>query len=240
MRHSYIDQYSSSGSFVARLDPRIKITAFIALVIFAVITPNFSYRELYLQGLLALSLALISRVPFGFILKKSLMVIPFVAAVSALNLIMGRQTITAFTAVLAKSCLSAVYIIILVATTRFDDLMKGFESLRCPHLVTTILSFMYRYVFLIEDELMTMKTAKESRSFGGSALFHAKAYSNILGSLFVRSYERAEEVYLAMCARGFDGKIKSLNEFKLRKADGVFLIIIGIVLILIRFAGAIR
>lgn len=240
MRHSYIDQYSNSNSFIARLDPRIKITAFITLVIFAVITPNSSYREFCLQGLLAFSLALISKAPFGFLLKKSLVVIPFVAVVSALNLIMGRQTIAAFAATLAKSYLSAVYIIILVATTRFQDLMKGFESLKCPRLITTILSFMYRYVFVIEDELMTMKMAKESRSFGGSALFHAKAHSNILGSLFVRSYERAEEVYLAMRARGFNGSVKTLNEFRLKISDGTFLLIVAVLLALIRLAGAIR
>jgi cobalt/nickel transport system permease protein len=95
---------------------------------------------------------------------------------------------------------------------------------------------MYRYVFLIEDELMTMKLAKESRSFGGPALFHAKAFSNILGSLFIRSYERAEEVYLAMCARGFDGNIRTLSEFKLRPADGVFLFTVALVMLFIRFA----
>ena len=240
MRHSYIDQYSGLDSVIARLDPRIKIIAFLSLIIFTVVTPGSSWREFCLQGLLVLALLSVSKVPLGFIFKKSLIIIPFVAAVSVFNLIAGSQTIGAFLAVLSKSLISAVYLILLVATTRFPDLMKAFERLKCPRLIVTILSFMYRYVFLIEDELMTMQMAKESRSFGGPPLFHAKVYSNILGSLFIRSYERAEEVYLAMCARGFDGNIRTLSEFKLRMADGVFLFTVALVMLFIRFAGAAR
>ena len=87
---------------------------------------------------------------------------------------------------------------------------------------------------------MTMQVAKESRSFGGPALFHVKVFSNILASLFIRSYEHAEEVYLAMCARGFDGNIRTLSEFKLRAADGVFLFAVSLIMLFIRVAGAIR
>ena len=240
MKHSYIDQYSGLDSIIARLDPRIKIITFLALIVFTVVTPAASWREFCLQGLLALGLLFASKLPIGFIFKKSLVIIPFVLVVSVFNLIGGRQTIGVFSAILAKSALSIIYLILLVATTRFPDLMQAFERLKCPRLIVTILSFMYRYVFVIEDELMTMRLAKESRSFGGPALFHAKAFSNILGSLFIRSYEHAEEVYLAMCARGFDGNIRTLSEFRLRMTDGVFLFTVALITLFIRFAGAIR
>lgn len=240
MRHSYLDEHSGSNSFIARLDPRIKIVVFLSLIVFTVVTQGSSWREFCLQGALALVFVPVSKVPLGFIFKKSLIVIPFVAAVSVFNVIAGSQTIEAFLAVLSKSFISVIYLILLVATTRFPDLMKAFERLKCPHLVTMILSFMYRYVFVIEDELMTMNLAKESRSFGGSAFFHAKVFSNILGSLFIRSYEHAEEVYLAMCARGFDGNTKTQSEFKLKLSDGAFLFVIAVLLILIRLAGAVK
>jgi cobalt/nickel transport system permease protein len=41
---------------------------------------------------------------------------------------------------------------------------------------------------------------------------HTKTLANIVGTLFLRSYERGEDVYLAMCARGFDGKIRTLHD----------------------------
>ena len=109
--------------------------------------------------------------------------------------------------ILIKSYLSILCLILLVTTTKFSELLRAFEKLGCPKIITMIMSFMYRYIFVIEDELMKMRQAKESRSVGGSRYFHAKALANMLGTLFIRSYERAEAVYLAMCARGFDGSV---------------------------------
>jgi cobalt/nickel transport system permease protein len=96
---------------------------------------------------------------------------------------------------------------------------------------------MYRYIFLLEDELEKMKQAKASRTVGGSRWFHTKALSNVLGSLFVRSYERGEAVFMAMQARGFDGDIKTLDEYPLTARDFVFLGIMTAVLVGLRFLG---
>jgi cobalt/nickel transport system permease protein len=82
---------------------------------------------------------------------------------------------------------------------------------------------MYRYIFLIIDEMHRMYRAKEARSIGKKRKYEFKALSSIIGTLFLRSYERAERVYLAMLARGFDGKIKTLKGFKIRLGDVSFL-----------------
>lgn len=97
--------------------------------------------------------------------------------------------------------------ILLMTSTKFSDLIKALEKLKFPHLITMILSFMYRYIFVVLDELHKMKHAKEARQAGRSSKwFHTKVLANMIGVLFIRSYERAESVYLAMCSRGYDGK----------------------------------
>ncbi len=208
MRHVYLDQYSQISSPLNRLSPIFKVVTFVTVVLFIVLTRPGSFFAFSLYGLLMAVLVLLSRVPVIFILKRSLLVIPFVLAIAAFNLFSSHGGIQLFLSILIKSCMSIVCLILLVATTRFSELLKAFEKLGCPKIITMIMSFMYRYIFVIEDELMKMKQAKESRSVGGSGFFHAKALANMLGTLFIRSYERAEAVYLAMCARGFDGDVK--------------------------------
>ena len=44
----------------------------------------------------------------------------------------------------------------------------------------------------------------------------------MLGTLFLRSYERAERVYQAMLARGFDGEMRTLSELCFGRADLYF------------------
>jgi cobalt/nickel transport system permease protein len=65
---------------------------------------------------------------------------------------------------------------------------------------------MYRYLFLLEDQLLRTKRAFESRNINKNSFKIISALSNVLGTLFIRTYERAERVYMAMCARGYDGE----------------------------------
>ena len=207
MRHAYLDQYSDRGGFVSRLDPRLKTLISAIFIIFIILTKPNSFFAFSLYGVLIAVLILISKAPLLFILKRSLAVIPFVLMVGIFNLVSGREGFVLFMNILIKSYLSILCLILLVTTTKFSELLRAFEKLGCPKIITMIMSFMYRYIFVIEDELMKMRQAKESRSVGGSRYFHAKALANMLGTLFIRSYERAEAVYLAMCARGFDGSV---------------------------------
>jgi cobalt/nickel transport system permease protein len=111
---------------------------------------------------------------------------------------------------------------VLTSTTKFPTLLKAFERLKMPKVMLMIISFMYRYIFVITDEMMSMKRARDSRAFGGSIVWHTKTAGAIIGTLFVRSYERAERVYLAMASRGFTGTIKVLEDFKISKLDFLF------------------
>lgn len=208
MRHVYLDRYSDVDSFLSRLSTLLKVVIFVIAILFIVLTKPGSFFAFSLYGLFAAALILVSRVPVIFILKRSLVVVPFVLLVALFNLVASHGKTVLFFSILIKSYLSILILILLVATTRFPDLLKAFEKLGCPKIITMIMSFMYRYIFVIEDELMKMKQAKQSRSVGGSRFFHAKVLANMLGILFIRSYERAEAVYLAMCARGFDGNVK--------------------------------
>jgi cobalt/nickel transport system permease protein len=49
-----------------------------------------------------------------------------------------------------------------------------------------------------------------------------RSLGSIIGTLFIRSYERSERVYAAMAARGFDGSHRALTGLTLRKSDLVF------------------
>jgi cobalt/nickel transport system permease protein len=45
---------------------------------------------------------------------------------------------------------------------------------------------------------------------GGSLGWRASVAGNLVGSLFLRSYERSERIYAAMQARGFEGDVRHL------------------------------
>lgn len=255
MRHSYIDKYSDIGSYIHRIEPRIKIISIVTFILFIIFTKPTSFATFALYGLFIATLILLSKIPVSFILKKSLVVIPFVAMIAVfipffkqgklagaysfgtLRLTITYDGLMIFWNVLAKSYLSILCMILLMTSIKFSDLLKAFEKLKFPMLFIMIISFMYRYIFVIVNELMKMKQAKEARSVGGLRWFHIKALANMIGVLFIRAYERAENVYLAMCSRGFDGHINTINNFQAKINDFCFLLAIICILTGIRIIG---
>ena len=256
MRHVYIDEHSSIDSYIHRLDPRIKIIALFAFILFVIFTRPTSLIAFALYGALIAVLILLSKIPVGFILKRSLVIIPFVlmAAIfipffkkgevaggysfGTLKLTVTYDGLMIFWNILVKAYLCILSMILLVTSTKLSDFLKALEKLRFPSVFVIILSFMYRYIFVVQDELMKMRQAKEARSIGGSRWFHVKVLANMIGVLFMRTYERGESVYLAMCSRGFDGKIKTMDGFQLKMKDFCFLSVMIGVLTGIRILGS--
>jgi cobalt/nickel transport system permease protein len=56
-----------------------------------------------------------------------------------------------------------------------------------------------------------------------------------VGTLFLRTVERAERIYGAMLARGFRGEVPSMRRETLRPSDAVFVLAAGCFFALCRF-----
>ncbi|MFC1991256.1 cobalt ECF transporter T component CbiQ [Chloroflexota bacterium] len=249
MKHNFIDQYSNLDSFIHRLDPRTKLITTLLFILVVISTPPTGWQVFVFYLLLIGILMLLSRVPILYILKRSLVIIPFVLMITifipffkegevagSYNIWMWQVSVTynglqVLWNVLFKAWLSILSLILLTSTTTLANLLRGLEKLRMPRIMIMILSFMYRYIFVLVDEVLRMKQARDSRNFGGSRLWQIRTIGNMIGTLFIRSYERGERVYAAMMARGFDGQIRTLERLKFRKADAYFGISISLVLV---------
>jgi len=232
----FLDRYSQRDGILQRMDARAKLIAFTALIVICVSTPPKQYYAFAIYfGLLVTAFA-ISRVPLGYFLKRASIVLPFILAVAIFvplfkqgGAVYHLGPFTLYGAgllvlwnVAAKSTISVLSIVLLGSTTSFPDLLKGLGRLKVPHLLVAIVSFMYRYIFVLGDEASRMKRARDSRGWSGSWVWHAKVVGHMIGHLFLRSYERGERVYAAMTARGYEGDIKAIDLQRLHVADIVF------------------
>lgn len=251
--HNIIDVYKHRDSFIHKLDPRVKLLTTIAFVIAVVATPPSRWPALSLYLALLLSLFLLSKLPFTYVLKRSLVIIPFSLAIAlfipffkggevagSYNIWMWKVSVTysglmVLWNVVVKAWLCVLGMILLSSTTQFHLLLKGMEQLHMPTIMVTMLAFMYRYLFVLVDELGRMRRARDSRDFGGKRMWQMRTVGHIIGVLFLRSYERGERVYMAMLARGFDGRVRTLRGRRLAFQDIYFAIAFFIVLSLISF-----
>ncbi len=241
MHYLPVDKYCGLKSLVQALDPRVKIGGLFLYIITVVSTNPESYPSFLLYALLILLLLFLSKIPPSYVFKRSAVVVPFVllttifipflkegevlwqVSFGTINLSVSREGLMIAWNVLIKSYLSILAIIIMVSSGNMANLLKGLERMGVPSLLIMVISFMYRYLFVIGGTLTSMKNAKDSRSVGGARWLHTRALGNMVGTLFIRSYERGEKVYLAMCARGFEGRIKTMGDSRLKRIDVVFI-----------------
>ncbi|CAM5684341.1 hypothetical protein SGLAM104S_04435 [Streptomyces glaucescens] len=158
--------YRRGDSPVHALPPHTKLAAVFAFVLVVVSTPR---EAMWAFGVYALLLAVVAhhaRVPAGFLLKRLLIEVPFVAfavlmpfvaegeRVEALGLSLSVSGLWGAWNVLAKGTLGVAASVLLAATTELRELLLGLQRLKLPPLLVQIASFMIRYGDLIDPHEM--------------------------------------------------------------------------------------
>ncbi len=196
------DPYIEGDSVMHRMPAGVKLLSAFILILTAVILPSAFWIGYMAIGAVIVMAALVSKLPYLKIFKRLILLEPFVLIVSVLSIFQPNGD-TIFASLIARGSLSLCVMILFVATTRFSDIISVLWKARIPAALVTTLSLMYRYLFLIVSEADRMSRARAGRTFISNRPFLWRNFGDIIGYLFVRTSERAERIYAAMCARGW-------------------------------------
>jgi cobalt/nickel transport system permease protein len=232
MHINVVDIYQEGESPLHRLDARAKVLAAFLLILLISLSPMGAFGVYGLLLLVILTGVWIGRLRPAAYLRRSLIAIPFaLAAVTLMFTVPGRTLWTVpltgwtvsdaglarFGSIVIKSWLSVQVAVLMGMTTHFTDLLCAMRALHVPRVLVAIISFMYRYIFVLADEALRLTRARESRSAtgpdgrgGGTLAWRMQVTGGMVGNLFLRSYERSERVYQAMAARGYKGELRQL------------------------------
>jgi cobalt ECF transporter T component CbiQ/cobalamin biosynthesis protein CbiM len=204
---------------VHRLPPEVKIAAMALFTIVVVLTPREEFGAFAGYTVLLAVTAVLARVRAGWLLKRSLIEVPFVILAVVLPFIGSGETVRVLGLdlhveglygawnILVKGTLGVLASLLLAATTTPRDLIFGLDRLRCPQIITQIATFMLRYLEVITAEARRMRVARVSRGYDPRFLWQVRAFATGVGALFLRAFERGERVYLAMVSRGYTGRL---------------------------------
>jgi cobalt/nickel transport system permease protein len=243
MHANAFDRYHHGHSPLHHLDPRVKVLLTVAFILSNVLLPDGAWAAFGLAWLLVLAANGISGLGLGFTFRRSYIALPFaLAALTALFSLPGRPLssfsigpwqliitdagLLRFLSILVRSWLSIQMALLLVGVTEFPDLIHALAHLRVPGILITIIAFLYRYLFVLTDEVMRLMRARQARSAaapglhpGRSVAWRAGVAGHMTGQLFLRSYERSDRIYNAMLARGYRGQLQTLNPHEMKRHD---------------------
>lgn len=261
LRNMAIGQYLPTGSALHRLDPRVKLSGTVLLMLALML--RLSPGVALLGTLLVVGLFLVARVPLSYALRGLVPLRALLVAATLLQLLFyphrqaveagsialwqwGRFVVSgAALAALLATLLSIAALVLLLTllslTTSVTELIHGVEGMLGPlqrlglpaHEVSMILVIALRFVPLLGRELERLMKAQASRGadFGrgrGGILRRVRRIFPLIIPLFITALHRAEEMSVAMEARGYVGGRgrTRLVRLRMRPADWLALALV--------------
>ena len=157
--------------------------------------------------------AISARLPVFSILARGWVVLPFTGVFALLAWIEGNPHRAV--SLLAKSWLSAVAVVLLMAATPLERLFAGLEKMGLPPLLVSVVQFVWRYLHVSFAQLDRMRIARAAR--GGERRFVFA--TSTVAVLFASSAARAERVHWALLSRGGESHFPLLDPLGLRWVD---------------------
>ena len=223
------------------------------MTLVAVTTPLEAWPAYVACAAVLAAVAVTGRVPAREIWRRARFILPLVLLVGLFlpfvrdggrqwdlgPLTIHQQGLEVFGAVAAKATIGTVSAVLLGVTTTFPSVLRGLEAMRLPRLFVLIAAFMYRYLFVIVEEVGRMRAALAARAYRPRHALQAGALGRVATAMFLRTYARGERVYHAMLARGYRGHMPQLAPLVLRRADAAFVALVLLALLPLRVAAGV-
>ena len=242
----HLDIDSQGTSLWHRLTPRTRLVCSLLFVISTALTPNGHWWTWIVYGSGLVLLLSVTQITLSVLLRRVAIESSFLAVVLIGALFRSdgivlwhwgwlRVTdvgLTVLGSVTLKAVLCLIMLNLLVLTTAIPALLHALVALHMPPLLVAILAAMYRYIYVLLEEFSTMRRAAASRNLMGSNKHQRLVVGNMIGSLFVRTYDRGDRIHQAMLSRGYTGLPPIMETPKEKRIDKTFLaLVLSLILI---------
>jgi cobalt/nickel transport system permease protein len=241
-----LDMLAESSSPIHRLDPRTKVITTLLFIVYVVSFDKYEITRLLPFFLYPAFLIGIANIPLGYLLRKLLIVSPFVIFIGIFNPILDREIILqiwsfnisggwlSLLSILLRFILTVGAAFLLIATTGFPAICMAIVKLGVPRIFAVQLLLLYRYLFVLIEESIRMIRAFTLRSFSKKMMPHY-IFKQLIGNLLLRTLDRAQRIHMAMLSRAFTGEIHITRQFSFGLRETFYLLGFTMLFTIFRF-----
>jgi cobalt/nickel transport system permease protein len=243
-----LDLFAEKRTRIHQLDPRVKVATTFLFIIYVVSFDKYEIARLLPFFLFPAVIIGIADLPFGYFLRKLIIVSPFVIFIGIFNPLIDREIILqvgtlqisggwiSLISILLRFILTVGAALLLIATTGFSAICMAMEKLGTPRIFAVQLLMLYRYVFVLIEESIRLIRAYTLRAFAKNKIRYP-IFKQLVGNLLLRTLDRAQRIHMAMLSRAFTGKIKIARQFKFGTAEFLYLAGCSALFTFIRFVN---
>jgi cobalt/nickel transport system permease protein len=242
----HLERLSRRDSPVHRLNTGVKIAVTLFFLTLVVSFPSKNMSGLVPFLFYPVFMMALSDTPYLPVLSRLKFALPFALAGGISNLFLMRDAaftvmgfevsggLVSFASIMLKTLLSVFAVLILIATTPFNDICGALTRVRGIGILGLQLLLTYRYIHILLGEAQSIRMAYILRSpFKKDVMM--RDMGSLLGRLLLRSFSRAERVYAAMKCRGFSGRFPPCVRRDICRGDVVFVVAAFFILVFLRF-----
>jgi cobalt/nickel transport system permease protein len=240
-----LEELSEGATIAHRIHPMAKMITTIVYLVVVISFNKYNISGLVPFFIYPVLLMPLGEIPYKSVLSRLLVALPFSFFAGLSNPFFDRELayflfgipvswgMLSFFSILIKTVLTVSAVLILIATTPIDKLARQMIRIKVPKIFVMQIMLTYRYLTLLISEAAGMMTAYHLRSKEqkGIKLSHIGTF---MGQLLLRSFDRAERVYLAMKCRGFNGEYQFAAPETIRTVDLLYGILLCAVFVLMR------
>jgi len=241
-----LDLLAEMDTPIHKLDPRIKVLTTFLFIVYIVSFNKYEITRLLPFFLFPALVIGVADLPFGYLIRKLLLVAPFVLFIGIFNPFWDRTVMLqigsiqisggwlSLISILLRFILTVGAALLLIATTGFPAICMAIERLGAPKIFSVLLLMLYRYLFILIEESIRMIRAYTLRCFSQKKIRY-QVFKQLLGNLLLRTLDRAQRIHMAMLSRAFTGEIRIARQFRIGSAELVYLAVSISLLTLLRF-----
>ena len=241
-----VDEIGEKDTFIHGIHPLAKV---VTTLVFLFVTISFNKYDIgNLLPLITFPIfcIILGELPIKPIFSRVLIVMPLILGLCIFNPFLDHKIIgtingihitggvVSLFSVMIKCLLTVITATILIMTTGIVGIAHSLISLRVPKIFVMQLLLTYRYISVLIEEVLCVVRAYALRSPYENGI-NIKVWGSLTGQLLMRTFERAQRVYIAMCCRGFKGEFHNFTGRTLKGKDITFVISWCIFFAIIKF-----
>ena len=241
----WMDDQSDKDTLIHSFNPVIKLIVSLIYIFVIISFDNYSPARLIPFIFYIFIVSSLAEVSVFHLLKLSAVSLPLIIGIGILNPFFNREIayyigsvpisfgMLSFFTLFFKSILTVLSGLLLVATTGINDLGVAFRKVGLPKIFTVQIMLTYRYITVLMEEVNRTLTAYSLRA--NKKKINYKSFGSLAGNILLRTIDRSQKIYEAMCLRGFEGEYRTANNISVQSKDFLYLFIWGSFFVLMRY-----
>ena len=242
----YIDNNSNNNNILNKIHPLVKLIISVIYILFLTSINKYNLTITLSMSIYLIIVSIMGDLSIKNCIKRLKIVLFLLIIIGIANPILDRQIVTSIGIIpITTGMISALTLILkgifaiissyfLIVTTGVENICYALKKLHIPNILITIFMLIYRYIIVFLKEVQKIWIAYSLRAPKQKGI-HFKAWGSMIGSLMIRSIDKAEVIYQAMELRGFSPDNFFMKNQKIDKTSIIYFMAGLLLLLIIRF-----